>query len=223
MNWQIVLLTVLTSLTLQAAPKENRAVLSVGDEATSVLAEELQPGTENENLEIETASNKIDTPAQVAAATQNLEESQIPVLTEVKKVKEEVSPQPMKKMVLSLGVILLAILGGGIALRRWFWGKKANIPSAQIRVIAQHHLGPRRSLAIVYVAGESLLLGITDSQVNLIKQLSLIDDEVPSDLPKKFDETLSFTEATQPETGENFSMRNLKEIVSSRLRNMREI
>ena len=136
----------------------------------------------------------------------------------------EVQPtSPVRKMAVSLTLILAVILGIGIFVKRWLIQRKVLTPNSQIRIITQHYLGPRKSLAIVHVAGESLLIGITDHDIRLVKQLSLIDDEVPANLPKRFDEELTFTENTQPEQGETFSMRSLKEVVSSRLKNMREI
>ena len=46
-------------------------------------------------------------------------------------------------------------------------------------------------MAIIRVAGESILIGVTDSHISMIKSLSLIDDEVPSEVPQKFAEVMS--------------------------------
>jgi flagellar biogenesis protein FliO len=41
-----------------------------------------------------------------------------------------------------------------------------------IEVISNHHLGPKKSIAVVRVAGNMLVLGITDDAINLITQIS---------------------------------------------------
>ncbi|HEX4925100.1 MAG TPA: flagellar biosynthetic protein FliO [Bdellovibrionales bacterium] len=229
-----ILLILLASFSVLAAEAtrpvtesaEERILAASDEDAALLLAEEFK------NAKAEASPEKAvdvtgeaaeDGQAQVAEAKLNLKESQIPVLADSKKAKEEPAQSPIRKMVISLGIILAAILGVAYAARKWLVQKKTNTPNAQIRIVTQQYLGPRKSLAIVYVAGESLLVGITDNQINLIKQLSLIDDELPGNLPQRFDDTLSYTEATQPEAGESFSMKGLKDIVSNRLRNMREI
>ncbi|MEQ1875898.1 MAG: flagellar biosynthetic protein FliO [Bdellovibrionia bacterium] len=233
-----LLAILLVSLGVNAAEANKNAQLSAeerissmtDDEAAALLAEEFGPAKEPAPAEAPVQGSAQAAPAatdteksQIGEAKGNLAESQIPVLTETKKVREEAQPGPFRKTMLSLGIILAAILGTAFAARRWLSKKKASLPNAQIKIISQHYLGPRKSLAIVYVAGESLLVGITDNQINLVKQLSLIDDEIPGELPKKFDETLDFAENLQPEAGENFSMKGIKELVSTRLKNMREI
>ncbi len=44
-----------------------------------------------------------------------------------------------------------------------------------IQVIASHHLGPKKSISVVKVAGRTLVLGVTDDSINLISQLE--DDD----------------------------------------------
>jgi flagellar protein FliO/FliZ len=204
----------------QSADKEDAELVALGETpAVDVAPEDIIADELNQTQ----AADGAQIGAQVSEATKNLKESEIPVFAEAKKNKDVQAEHPVRKMAISLALILSVIGGVGFFLRRWLVQKKALTPNRQIRVISQHFLGPRKSLAIVYVAGESLLVGVTDQNISLIKQLSLIDDEIPSDLPKKFDETLDFAEVTQPEAGEAFTMRGLKEIVSSRLKNMREI
>ena len=41
-----------------------------------------------------------------------------------------------------------------------------------IEVISNHHLGPKKSIAVVRVAGNMLVLGITDDAINLITRIS---------------------------------------------------
>lgn len=225
-----IVLILLATFAVQAAEPtrpatdtaEERILAASDEDAALLLAEEFKSGKGGTDaVTAEAAADGVV--AQTAEAKANLKESQIPVLTDTKTPKGEPAESPIRKMVISLGIILAAIFGVAYAARRWLVQKKASTPNAQIKIITQQFLGPRKSLAIVYVAGESLLVGITDNQINLIKQLSLIDDELPGNLPQRFDDSLRYSAATQPEAGESFSMKGLKDIVSSRLRNMREI
>jgi flagellar protein FliO/FliZ len=102
-----------------------------------------------------------------------------------------------------------------------------------IEVLNQHHLGPKRSIAVIRVAGEAVLIGVTDHNITLLKTLSLLDDDVPeetreatfalkNDEAYKFEKTLSKKAA--PTTREDeFSMQGLKEIIGDRLKNMKEL
>jgi flagellar protein FliO/FliZ len=105
-------------------------------------------------------------------------ESKIPVLTKQKE-KAAATSSPYFRMFMSLFVI------GGMALglvffTKWY-GRRATGKTAQqkIQMLSQMHLGPRKSLAVVRISGESLLIGITDQNIRLIKTLSLLDDETP--------------------------------------------
>jgi flagellar biogenesis protein FliO len=52
-------------------------------------------------------------------------------------------------------------------------------PKAQVDVLATHHLGPKKSLSVVKIAGRTLVLGVTDESINLITQLD--DDVTPEE------------------------------------------
>lgn len=87
--------------------------------------------------------------------------------------------------------ILGAMIFGAWLLIRRTKGKNSFLKQApQIKVLGQHHLGPRKSLAIIRVAGESILIGVTDHNISMIKSLSLLDEEVPHDVPTSFDHIL---------------------------------
>lgn len=77
----------------------------------------------------------------------------------------------------------------------WFLknrSKMVNGPESlmKIKMITQFHIGPKKSLVVIRVAGESLLLSVTDSQINLIKSLSLLDEDLPELNTKDFQNTL---------------------------------
>jgi len=143
-----------------------------------------------------------------------VKESEIPVrLNETKKHQQIESP--WLRMLLTLGMI--GILAGGtlVYLKRKKGLEKTMGPVPDVKLLTQFHLGPKKSLAIIRVAGESLLIGVTDHSINLIKGLSLIDDEIPVQVPSKFADAL--------EESDDFSIKGIQDVVSEKLRNMRSI
>lgn len=97
-------------------------------------------------------------------------------------------------------------------------------------------------MIVIHVAGESILVGITDSNISMIKSLSLIDDEIPTTTPKTFADAMmkpkSQTAASMAsnsnsnmndnhmddnELDEEFSFAGLKDSVSKKLKSMRSI
>ncbi len=95
--------------------------------------------------------------------------------------------------------------------------------NTSIRILTQHYIGPKKSLAIVSVAGETILLGVTDHSINMIKNLSLLDDEMPKDVPSSFSQTLNQAQAEEPDNVEDYTMKGVKEIIGERLKNMRNL
>lgn len=149
-------------------------------------------------------------------------------------------------------VALIGILACGILIfvrKAKFTNIKRN--KNEIKVLAQHYLGPKKSLAVVRVAGESILVGITDTQINMIKTLSLMDDELPDVTGQNFQSELSTRMTQENENApvaparpsatynrksqvntkvsvsddemDEFSIRGIKDLVSSKLKNMRSI
>jgi flagellar protein FliO/FliZ len=162
-------------------------------------------------------------------AKENLKESEITLnLDKTKKSAEGESS--VYRLLFSL--VLLGVVGVGA----FFYLRKYAIPKAmksqtQIKILQQHYLGPKKSLAIIRVAGESLLIGITDQNINMIKSLSLIDDEVPEETPQNFagamrgfdSTTASSGKMTTQQDGEDFSFGSIKDIVAKRLKGMRSL
>ncbi len=123
-------------------------------------------------------------------ADKNLAEDQIPLkidtLTQSAKTQGEGT-----KLMLTL-VILTGVFGASYyLLRKYSFKNNSSTSNMQIKILSQHYLGPKKSLAIVRVAGESMLIGITDQNINMIKSLSLLDEELPQVLPQNFDATLT--------------------------------
>lgn len=171
-----------------------------------------------------TATNAVAAPANA-----KLSEDQIPLTIETTKKASE-SGSATTKALMS-GFIILALLGTSYYFVRKYRvsnvvNNKANM---KIQILTQHYLGPKKSLAIVHVAGESILIGITDNNISMIKSLSLIDDEVPADMPKSFSESMQGqAQKTQPligemtaELDEEFSFAGVTDTVSKKIKSMR--
>lgn len=152
-----------------------------------------------------------------------LKEADIPVLTKVAGKKTEVQ-SPFARIGISL--LVMGALFFGLVKFTKFWQKKTGIAkddSNKIRVLNQHFLGPRKSLAIIRVAGETILIGVTDQNISHIKSLSLLEDEeVPMESPTNFASTLK--NAGGEETNENESAwSSIRDRVSTKIKEMRPL
>ena len=120
-------------------------------------------------------------------------------------------------------VILLALTGAGYyALRRFSHKSKPGQSNMQIKILSQHYLGPKKSLAVIRVAGESMLIGITEQNISMIKALALLDEELPQVLPKSFTESMTEKLDQDIET-DDFSFEGIKTTVSQKIKSMRNI
>jgi flagellar biosynthetic protein FliO len=86
----------------------------------------------------------------------------------------------VKALTIVLGLILLA----GWLLRRF--GRMAGIPvtSDRMRVIAALPLKGANSLYLVEMDGQELLVGVADGQINLLKELTAVD-QTPENPPEE--------------------------------------
>ncbi|KHD89125.1 MAG: polar flagellar assembly protein FliO [Bdellovibrio sp. ArHS] len=173
-----------------------------------------------------------------SAKIDNRKESEIPLNLEGNK-KATSEGSGLFRILFTLSILGLVGTGAFIFLRKYSI-PKAKQHQTQIKVLQQHYLGPKKSLAIVRVAGESILVGITDHNISMIKSLSLLDDEMPEEVPQSFGKVLgskaSFDEGTQEpeapasrkkasalETDDDFAISGIKDIVSKRLKGMRSL
>lgn len=124
-------------------------------------------------------------------------ESEIPL--NAPKAVDKSASSSAGRMAVGLAVVLL------LGLSVFFVGKKINSKRLSapfnhdsIKVISQKYLGPKRNLTLVRVAGEYMLLGVTDHNISLIKTLSVIDDEIPELTPGDFGAAIK--NLTQKET-----------------------
>lgn len=159
-------------------------------------------------------------------------ESEIPVFSKPQKAKALENSSPING--LATGLFILLAIGGVsyLALRRYTSKKLKESKHQTIKVLTQHHLGPRKSLAIIRVAGESVLIGVTDHNINLIKPLSLMDDELPESQNPSFDQRLNNANVNeelgmgldfQDDDEDEFAVHGLKEMVKNRLSGMKEL
>lgn len=174
----------------------------------------------------------VATEAQPLAAeiTKATPESEIPLKLE----KATTTQQTSQSGKLFLTLFLLVGMGGaGVFLaRKYAFSNKIHKSNTQIKVLSQHHLGAKKSLAIIRVAGESILIGVTDQNISMIKSLSLIDDEVPAETPASFAATMELGGGEQvvqskeitelaSEVEDDFSFAGIKTNVSQKLKSMR--
>lgn len=165
--------------------------------------------------------------SQTLKSSEKMNEKDIPLNLEVQK-KSAQAESPFFKFMIFFSILGVLLTGLWIFLKKY---KTQNISKNhnEIKILAQHYLGPKKSLAVVRVAGESILVGITDNNINMIKSLALLDDELPEVATNSFSNTLKQTEVkansqTDSESeAEEFSIKGVKDIVSTKLKNMRSL
>lgn len=76
------------------------------------------------------------------------------------------------KMILALG-ILLALLFAGLFVFKRFTGKKIGIGGQNpgIKVITSAYIGPKKSIVLVDIAGERIVVGITPNHISMLARL----------------------------------------------------
>lgn len=211
--------------------------------AEELLATEMTPGAKADEPSgfSETAEPQPAVKSEPGPSSELKAESEIPVLQHSPKISGKPSDS-MTRLLMSLGILAAVI--GGIVLFGRYWAKRrfGVAQHHQIKMLTQFSLGPKKSLAIIRVAGESILIGVTDHNISMIKSLALIDEDMPTEIPVQFNESLEAagfadevfaTAAAQPalpelpppprEAGEDFSFGSVKDMVASRLREMRSL
>jgi flagellar biosynthetic protein FliO len=90
----------------------------------------------------------------------------------------------MVKMVLSLSLILAILWGVHRWMRRAMPTSRSQMNGRLIKVLGSHHLGMKKSIALVKVPGSVLVVGVGTEQVTLLKSIDdpeLINDMDPVD------------------------------------------
>lgn len=105
-------------------------------------------------------------------------------------------------------VIVLAVAGAGLTYASRRWTRRPNVGGQQTRIEMMHqfHLGPRKSLALVRVAGETMLLGVTEQNINMLKSITLIDADMEAALNQDFNTFLD----------DEFSVADVNQVVGRR-------
>lgn len=183
--------------------------------------------------EVVSSSAPVPAPTAVEKTVDTRSEAEIPLNFEAKKSAAS-EGSGLFRILFTLSLLGLVGTGAFVFLRKYSI-PKAKKHQTQIKVLQQHYLGPKKSLAIVRVAGESILIGITDHNISMIKSLSLMDDEVPAEAPQNFDRVLQQEESQTTEDipvrkaakildpDEEFAISGIKDIVSKRLKGMRSL
>lgn len=172
-----------------------------------------EKAVESENLPVVTEAA---TPVATAASPK---ESEI-ALNLDKNNKNSSEGSSAAKAILS--AVVIAIMAGAafVLLKKYSYKAKASKNQPQIKILTQHFMGPKKSLAIVRVAGESILVGITDQNISMIKSLSLLDEDLPQDVPKNFGQLVA--DGTD-EDEDNDLAKGIKDSVVRRLQEMRNL
>lgn len=126
----------------------------------------------------------------------NAPEDEIPLKT--KKAAASVGGMPSLKRIAAGLFVLAVLLVSALMVTRKMKAKRAgtSFSADSITVVSQKYLGPKRNLVLVRVTGEYLLLGVTDHNISLIKNLNVVDDEIPELTgSKNFGEELNKKEA----------------------------
>lgn len=111
------------------------------------------------------------------------DEGKMPVLMKSNS-ETKASNDVYTRLVLSLGFLLIVAGALYYATRRWRRMPDKGGQSARVEMVHQFHVGPRRSIALIRVAGETMLVGITDHNISMLKSISLIDDELEGVIKK---------------------------------------
>lgn len=191
-------------------------------EAQAVLSQELSPvaaapAANHESVGVTDAA--IAAAAETKAVTAKTKESEIPVFTKEKVVAAK-ADSPFGRIIVSLVILAIAGVGLMVAAKKYGWKKNQIAAKTQIKVLTQHHLGPKKSLAIIRVAGESILIGVTDHNISLIKSLALLDEEIAEmNGVQNFESNME--EYAEPE--DEFAFGGVQDRVSLRMKELRKM
>ncbi|MBX3016675.1 MAG: flagellar biosynthetic protein FliO [Bdellovibrionaceae bacterium] len=243
---------------LQVAAKDSTTtVAAVIGTQTGTAAEIAAKASTEAAVTAETMELKADVPAATesaaieSAAPVAKAESEIPV-----KLDEKIVAKTQDASLRDL-VLVFAVLAGFGVLAYLFISKfkyrNRKAQQFEMKIMAQHHLGPKKSLAVVRVAGESLLIGVTDHHISMIKSLALLDEDEAGAEPQDFRAGLesifsreakpavssaretqnrevaggtakiSFRMDESPAESEDFTISKIRDVVSKQIRNMKSL
>jgi len=134
---------------------------------------------------------------------------------------------------LGLAVVAILVAFGIIFLKRLNKISPRKFSPIKMKVMNQLPLGAKKNLAVIEVAGEYILIGVTDHHISLIKTLSLLDEDLSdsteiakssfskvseevsqkSGIEKKFED---FTES-------EFTINQTKNLIRDKIKSMRAL
>lgn len=199
-----------------------------------------QPEKEVEAVE-ETQSLTTFTEKKEKATEQETPESQIPVFAKSDKVEKTDMSQSYYRMLASIFIVILVGIASVVFAKWWSKKSKKTVEATKIQMTTQFHLGNKKSLAIVQVAGEYILIGVTDHNISMIKTLSLLDEDFNDEMPRHFatelDKSFEFDreepgtqaiaqankDSVVDKSHEELDVHNIKDVIANKLKNMRSI
>lgn len=186
MKFTIFLVSVLFCLNGHAAPKSDEK----SDEALVAAAEQLiaegkSEAKDEDGLATEVKSTSSEPAVVSASVAKEIPESEIPVILSGKKTADE-KGSSIWKLMASLAVIAVTAAVGIFVSKRYAHKKNVGGKTARIELMHQLHLGPKKSIGLIRLAGETMLVGITDQNINMLKAVTLIDDELEHVVNKDF-------------------------------------
>lgn len=195
MRFTAVILSALLCLTAHAETA-SKSLDQDSDEAIVAAAEKLvgegKP-LKTEDVKAEPVNEASGVSATAAAAdaakptdgTAGKKESEIPVFIKSEKV-EKAQDSLLWRLFASLGLLVVVAGAMVFATKRYTRRKNTGGEKVRIEVLHRYQLSPKNSLALIRVAGEAILIGCTDQSVNMLKTVTLIDDELEGLLGKDF-------------------------------------
>lgn len=190
-------------------------------DTASIIGEEFKPISLDDTKAAAPAVAATETLPQAQPLT--LKEAEIPVLTKVEGKKATVQ-SPFARIGISM--LIMGALFFGLFKFTKYWQKKTGIKideNNKIRVLTQHYLGPRKSLAIIRVAGETILIGVTDSNISHIKSLALLEsEEVPTEVPDNFAQSLKSAGGEDAQENDS-AWSTIRDRVSTKIKEMRPL
>lgn len=211
-KWMTVLLFLTLSTAAFASEKETSDLVDVNKDSS--LADYLK------KMNATVGERDSESQALSLEKTAQLDESEIPLAEITTKKQSSSGLSPINKMIISVFGLILMAIGFLAGLKKWgnHTGHKAI--ASHIKILTQKSIGPKKQLMMIRVAGETILLGVTDHNITPIKTLSLLEDELPNftephfsgHLKTKIEETKISEEA---EEVDGFSISRLDDVKSA--------
>jgi len=174
MRFTTVILGIFFALNAAAQGVTTASVDATSDEALILAAEKL----------VQEGGKIADAPPVDRTPPKEIPENMIPV--KMKEVSTTTTTPADTTWRLAASIAFIIVVGGALfyASRRWKRNPDKGGQAARIEMMHQFHVGPKRSIALIRVAGETMLIGITDHNINMLKSISLIDDELENVMKK---------------------------------------